>query len=392
MSTRLPPLMTQMQELMALPSISSPFAHLDQSNRPVIERLALWLSDLGFRCEILEVPGNPGKYNLIASLGEGPDGLVLAGHTDTVPFDDGRWRFNPFAVTERDGKLYGLGVADMKGFFPLVIEAVKGLKAEDLKAPIIVLATADEETSMEGARSLVNAGKPHAKYAVVGEPTNLKPVRTHKGILMEAVRITGQSGHSSDPRYGRNALDAMHSAIGELIVLREELKQRGTNPAFAVPEPTLNLGYIHGGDNANRICGACELHFDLRPLPGMSCEALKQEVLDRLKPVEARHGVSLVVESLYPAVEGMETPADSALVRAAERLTGFAAESAAYTTEAGFLQQLGMEPIVLGPGDIAVAHQPDEYLWLDRLDPTVQLLKDLIRRFCLKNQGSDGRP
>ena len=378
MSVRLPSMMTQFQELIALPSISSPFAELDQSNRRVIELLATWLGDRGFACEILEVPGNPGKFNLIATLGSGPDGLVLAGHTDTVPFDDGLWQYDPFRVTEADGKLYGLGVADMKGFFPLVLEAIKDLRAEDLKAPVIVLATADEETSMEGARSLVNAGKPRARYAIVGEPTNLKPVRTHKGILMEAVRIRGQSGHSSNPALGRNALDAMHSAIAELIRFREELKQRATNPAFAVAEPTLNLGYIHGGDNVNRICGNCELHFDLRPLPGMSCAALQAEVKERLAPVEARHGVSLVVESLYPAVEGMETPADSELVKAAERLTGFAAESAAYTTEAGFLQQLGMDPIVLGPGDIAVAHQPDEHLLLDRLNPTVQLLKALL--------------
>lgn len=384
MAHRLPSLMAQLHRLIALPSISSPFPALDQSNKAVIDTLATWLAELGFACETLAVPGNPGKFNLIATLGSGPEGLVLAGHTDTVPYDDGLWRFDPFSLTEAEGKLFGLGVADMKGFFPLVIEAVKGIKAEDLKAPIIVLATADEETSMEGARSLVTAGKPRAKYAVVGEPTNLKPVRTHKGILMEAVRITGQSGHSSDPRYGRNALDAMHSAITELIALREELKRRQLNPAFAVPETTLNLGYIHGGDNVNRICGCCELHFDLRPLPGMSCEHLQREVRERLAPVETRHGVKLVVESLYPSVEGMETPADSALVRAAERLTGYPAEAAAYTTEAGFLQKLGMDPIVLGPGDIAVAHQPDENLPLARIAPTVALLQGLIREFCLK--------
>lgn len=383
MSRSLPPLLTQLRELIALPSISASAASLDMSNLPVIERLAEWLSALGFRCERLAVPDNPGKFNLIATLGQGPNGLVLAGHTDTVPYDQGRWRTDPFTLTERDGHLYGLGIADMKGFFPLVLEAVKAFKADQLKAPLIVLATADEETSMAGARSLLHADLSHAQYAIVGEPTGLKPVRSHKGILMEAVRITGQSGHSSDPRYGRNALEAMHSAIGELLALRSDLQRRHHHKAFAVAEPTLNLGAVRGGDSANRICGCCELHFDLRPLPGMNLTALRAEIHDRLAPIEARHGVTLQLESLYPPVEAMESPADSALVRAAERLTGYAAETAAYTTEAGFLQRLGLEPLILGPGDIAIAHQADERLRLDRLEPTVALLKGFINEFCV---------
>ncbi|MBI2382294.1 MAG: acetylornithine deacetylase [Gammaproteobacteria bacterium] len=384
MSPSLPPLVQQLQRLIALPSISSGFAELDQSNRPVIDQLAEWLSALGFACEILEVPGTPGKYNLIATLGQGPDGLVLAGHTDTVPYDHGAWKSDPFMLTERGGEFFGLGVADMKGFFPLVLEAVKELKAKDLKAPVIVLATADEETSMEGARALLHAGKPKAKYAIVGEPTGMKPVRTHKGILMESVRIAGQSGHSSDPRYGKSALEAMHEAIAELIALRTELQKEHSDPAFNYPYPSLNLGYIHGGDNANRICACCELHYDLRPLPGMDIDALETRVRDRLKPVACKHGVALTVTRLCPPVAGMAAPADSALVRAAERLTGHAAEAASYTTEAGFFQSLGMEPIVLGPGDIAVAHQPDERLPLDRIQPTVDLLKNLIKEFCLR--------
>lgn len=148
---------------------------MDQGNLTVIEHLASWAETLGFRCEIMSVA--PGKANLIATLGEGPGGLVFAGHTDTVPFDGAKWQSDPFTLTERDGRLFGLGTADMKGFFPLVLEAAEAAVAavrrgESLKAPVIILATCDEETSMAGAKALVAAGKPKARFAVIGEPTS----------------------------------------------------------------------------------------------------------------------------------------------------------------------------------------------------------------------------
>src|SRR5690606_29615515 len=135
-------------------------SHLDQGNRAVLERLAEWLEGLGFAVEILPLTTHPDKANLIATLGAGPGGLVLAGHTDTVPYDDTRWSHDPFRLTEADGRLYGLGTSDMKSFFALAIAAARRFKAEDLRQPLIVLATADEESSMDGARALVRAGRP----------------------------------------------------------------------------------------------------------------------------------------------------------------------------------------------------------------------------------------
>ena len=376
-----PDLMHMLSALIATPSVSCTDPDLDQGNRGVIDQLAGWLADLGFSCEIMEVA--PGKANLIATLGAGPGGLVLAGHTDTVPYDQGRWRFNPFRLTEDEGKLYGLGTCDMKGFFPLAIEAARDFLDTPLKAPLIILATCDEECSMAGARALVDAGRPKARFAVIGEPTSLKPLRMHKGVMMERVIIEGRSGHSSDPSLGANALEAMQAVMSELLAFRGELQAKYRNPAFTVPVPTLNLGCIHGGDNPNRICPHCELQFDLRPLPGMMMDELRQQIRERVAPLAPRFGVSIAVDPLFAGTPSMETRADSPLVLATERLTGHRAEAAAFGTEGPFFQQLGMDALIFGPGGIEQAHQPDEFIRLDSIKPTVDVLRGLIREFCL---------
>jgi len=213
--TNKPELIDMMAQLIETPSISCTHPDIDMSNQPVIHLLANWLNDLDFKVEI--IPVDDGKSNLIATRGSGDGGLVLAGHTDTVPYDENRWQHNPFKLTEANNRLYGLGTSDMKAFLALAIEAALMFKAEDYKQPLIILATCDEETTMEGAKTLVDISKPKARYAVIGEPTGMKPIRMHKGILMEAIRITGLAGHSSDPRLGHNAMEAMHRVIGELM-------------------------------------------------------------------------------------------------------------------------------------------------------------------------------
>jgi acetylornithine deacetylase len=379
-----PPLLTCLGELIASPSVSSVNPTWDQSNAAVIEHLATWFTDLGFRVEVLPIPGHPGKHNLLASAGRGPGGLVLAGHTDTVPCDPGLWASDPFRLQERDGRLYGLGTSDMKGFFALVLAALDGLDPKTLRRPLVILATADEESNMCGARALLDSGRTLGARALIGEPTGLRPVRLHKGITMEAIRLHGRSGHSSDPNLGNNALEGMHRVLGALLQWRDELQAHHHNPLFRVPVPTLNLGYIHGGDNPNRICGACELQIDLRPLPGMALADLRAELARRLQTVLAGSGLELEIRPLFDGIEAMETPATAPLVQAAEALTGQPAGAVAFGTEAPYLQRLGLETLILGPGDIDQAHQPDEYLALARIPPYLELLRRLIRRFCLE--------
>ncbi|MBF8778469.1 acetylornithine deacetylase [Pseudomonas fulva] len=378
----LPPLKDQFAALIATSSVSCTQPALDQSNAEVIELLAGWLADLGFQCEIQTV--SPGKFNLLATRGSGPGGLVLAGHSDTVPYDAQLWRSDPLKLTEIDGRWVGLGSCDMKGFFALIIEAVQPLLEHDFKRPLLILATCDEESSMSGARALAEAGRPLGRAAVIGEPTGLRPIRMHKGIMMERIDIMGRSGHSSDPTLGRSAMEAMHAVMGELMGLRREWQKRYDNPQFSVPGPTLNFGCIHGGDNPNRICGQCALEFDLRPLPGMDPEQLRGTIRARLAPLAEQHEVSIDYAPLFPEVAPFEQAADSELVQLAERLTGHRAQAVAFGTEAPYLQALGCETLVLGPGDIACAHQPGEYLEMSRIEPTVRLLRQMIRHYCLE--------
>ena len=379
-----PKLLDMIHGLIATPSVSSVSPRFDQGNQAVIDLLASWLEDLGFAIEIQAIPQQPGKANLIATLGTGPGGLVLSGHTDTVPYDEGRWRFDPFSAVIDNDRLYGLGAADMKSFLALAVETVRNIDRRDLHHPLIMLATADEESSMSGARALVQAGRPLGRYAVIGEPTGLLPVRMQKGIMMEAIRLEGRSGHSSNPALGVNALEGMYLVLGEILKWRAELQARYHNPLFQVAVPTLNLGHIHGGDNPNRICASCELHIDLRPLPGMKLEELRATLHARLSAILEPSALQLAITPLFEGIEAMETAATSAIVQAAEELTGHTAGAVAFGTEGPYLQQLGMDTIILGPGHIDQAHQPDEYLALNTLSPTIDLLKGLIRRFCIQ--------
>jgi acetylornithine deacetylase len=383
MSNTVPSLLEMIHQLVATPSVSCTLDDWDMSNRPVIDLLANWLNELGFEVEVLPVPGYAGKYNLIATLGSGSGGLILSGHTDTVPYNAEKWQSDPFKITERNDKLYGLGTCDMKAFFALAIEASRAYLQTPLKAPLILLATADEESSMSGAQALAAAGKPKARYAVIGEPTGLKPIRMHKGIMMEGIKVTGKAGHSSNPALGVNAMEGMHRVLGELIQYRGELQNRYQNASFAVSVPTLNLGCIHGGDNPNRICGQCELEYDLRPLPGMDMDALREDIQARMKPIASELGVDIECGPIFTGVPSFETPVEAELVQTAERLTGHPSQAVAFATEAPFLSGMGIETLVMGPGSIDQAHQPDEYLALDQIKPTVELLSQLIERYCV---------
>ena len=383
MPEQLLPLKTLVKRLIAAPSVSSINAAWDQSNQGVIEHLSTWFEQLGFQVEVLPLAGKQGKYNLVASAGSGARGLILSGHTDTVPFDEQLWRSNPLQLAERDNRYYGLGTSDMKAFFALVIESLKEVDLRRLRQPLVILATADEESSMCGAHALVKSGRHFGRHALIGEPTGLRPVRMHKGVSMETIRLHGRSGHSSNPALGVSALEGMYLVIGEILEWRRELQSRFRSPLFEVDVPTINLGHIHGGDNPNRICGQCELQIDLRPLPGMQIDSLRSELSSRLERLLQQSELKLELISPFAGIPAMETKADAEIVRATEALTGYPAGAAAFGTEAPFLNSLGAETIVLGPGDIDQAHQPDEFLGLERIQPMIGLIRQLIGRFCL---------
>jgi acetylornithine deacetylase len=379
----IPGTLSLIKQLIAQPSVSSTNQTLDQSNLSVINLLAEWMETLGWQVDI--VPVSNTKANLVATLGsiDQPDGLVLSGHTDTVPFDEQLWQSNPFSVTEVDQRLYGLGCTDMKAFFAVAIAAVQDLTAKDLSHPLTLVATCDEESSMAGAKALLASGRALGRYAVIGEPTGLRPIHMHKGILTESIVINGQSGHSSDPTLGANALEAMHQALSIILEWRNELQQQHHNPAFKVPHPTINLGYIHGGDNPIRICGSCEAQIDIRPLPGMDLSELKSTLRHKLaQAVTDNPRLSIEIKSLFEGLPAFQTPDDSELLKALEILSTYPAETVAFGTEAPYFHQMGLETVIMGPGSINQAHQANEYLEMKQIQPGIDIIQALIKKFC----------
>ncbi len=379
-----PKLLEMFQSLIGTPSVSCTSAALDQSNVAVINELATWLESLGFAATVQPLPDAPGKANLIATIGGGSGGLVLAGHTDTVPFDESHWSQSPFSLTERDGRLYGLGACDMKGFFPIAIEAARRFADERFKAPLTIIATSDEESSMAGARALQASDIPTPAFAIIGEPTDFRPIFAHKGFMMVSITLQGSSGHSSDPDLGRNALDAMHCVMGELLAFRAQLATTHRNPAFTVAVPTLNLGCLTAGDNPNRICDHAQLQIDLRLLPGMDTDETIAALRTRLARSADAHGTDIQMGPVSKPVPPFATPRDGNLVRLLERLSGQAAGTVAFSTEGPFLQSLGMETVIFGPGSIDQAHQPDEYLVMDRITPAVDVIAQVIDEICIR--------
>lgn len=372
-------------QIIKTPSISAFDEKIDMSNRTIIDLLAGWLTDFGFSINIQAVPGTNNKFNLLAKLGSGEGGLLLCGHSDTVPFDEGRWQSDPFTLTEKEGKIYGLGTCDMKGFFAFILEALKGVELNKLNKPLYILASADEETSMAGARFFAQQQLIKPDMAIIGEPTELVPIYKHKGHIAQSLNVEGKAGHSSDPAKGVNAIEIMYQAIGQLMELQEKLKAKFHDEAFSVPHVTMNLGHIHGGDGENRICGQCLLNFDLRAVPELSDQEALAMIEAALAPVRERFPNRLSLDLMYPTAPSFACKDEQKIIELAEKLTGKKAKSANYATEAPFINLLGCDTLVLGPGSIDQAHQPDEFMSLDYVEPTIHLLQKFIQRVCINN-------
>lgn len=382
MSKTLPNLQDMMRRLVATPSVSSLQAAHDQSNRAVSELLADWLEPLGFEIELKPVPGLAGKVNLVARSGPGEDGLVLSGHTDTVPCDPARWSRDPFAGEMHNGRLYGLGSADMKSFLACAAHAAARVNLEKLGRPLVIVGTADEESGMGGARALVAEGEPLGARAVIGEPTRLQPINRHKGVLMERIRIDGRSGHASNPAAGLNAIDGAMAAISALHTFIDGQAEEFPADQFPVAGPTLNIGAIRGGDNPNRICASCELDVDFRLVPGMHCDGLRRGLRAAVTRALEGSGFELGFSALFDGIDPLAPGSERKLAQACEHASGHACGAVNFGTEGPLFQQLDMEVVVCGPGDIAVAHQPDESISVAEAYRAVDVLEQLIRQFC----------
>lgn len=237
---------------------------------------------------------------------------------------------------------------------------------------------------MGGARALAQAGERLGRYAIIGEPTGLQPIRKHKGVFYVQLSIGGKSGHASDPARGVNAIDGLQRVLPALDAWRRAIGQRHHDGEFEVPTPTLNFGRIVGGDSPNRICAECTLDLDIRLLPGMDRAAIVSELRELVAEALDGGAWTFDVRATGGYADPFSGPTDPELVKTVETMCGCSAKTALFGTEAPYLAQLGLQTLVLGAGDITVAHQPDEYVTMAAIERATDLYANLIQRFCIE--------
>jgi acetylornithine deacetylase len=361
------------------------------SNLALIEFVRDHLDRLGVASTLI-FDDTGGKANLLATIGP-PEraGLVLSGHTDVVPVDGQDWSSDPFVIVERDGRLHGRGTADMKGFVAAVLALVPELLERRLKAPIHIALSYDEEVGCKGVPRLLDhltAALPALPFGcVVGEPTGMRVANGHKGKAGYECSVTGLASHSALNHLGVNAIEI----AAEIIVhLRRRNLDFCVNGPFAdgfePPHCTVTTGLVEGGTALNIVPGACRFAFEFRTLPGQDAAALLAEVQafaerELLPAMRARHpGAGIAWHELirYPALGGAG-PAELERL-CCEVAGGGAPRKVAFGTEAGLFAARGIPSVVCGPGDIAVAHQPDEYVELADLERCTRFVRRLVER------------
>jgi acetylornithine deacetylase len=321
------------------------------------------------------------KANLFATLGDSPKpGLILSGHTDVVPVDGQNWDTDPFAAVERDGKLFARGSADMKGFIGIILaqapKFVAALNENRLDAPLHYSLSYDEEVGCLGVRGLIrdleeNNIRPAG--CVVGEPTSMQPIIAHKGTHRFRCAVHGREAHSSYVTHGVNAIEYAARLIVFIRQIADRLAQiEQRDYGFTVPYSTLSTGLIQGGIAANVVPKDCVFSFDMRTLPQASPDALYQEIrayaerlAQEMRSVDAAAGIDLEWVSQTVGLAAAET---DGIVRWAMQLArSSTVGKVSYGTEAGLFQKMGVPTVICGPGDIAEAHRPNEFVALDQL-------------------------
>ena len=381
----LPTFAERLREIVSLNSISSEEPELDQSNESVIRCLERWLRELGFDVTLIKVKEKPLKYDLLARLGEGDGGLLISGHTDTVPADPASWKSDPLSLTETEDRYTGLGSIDMKGFFAFAADAAASFSGKKLREPLYILATSDEETTMNGAKAFMEQASIRPRAVIIGEPTSLTPVYKHKGYMAFRVIAHGRRAHSSNPAEGINAIEIMHRAIAGIMKFRDSLKKFRSSD-FKVPEPTLNIGIIRGGDSPNSVPDTCVMQFDVRPTELTPVDFIEKEVRKAIAQSAGEYSGSIEIEDLYPPLPAFGGGKDQPVVRKLAELSGNEPVTVGYATEAGLLSALTQNTVVFGAGSISNAHQPDEYLLKKEIEPMSRILREIICLICEKGE------
>ena len=360
-----------------------------ESNLPLADFLADYLDRPGVR--VARNPSADGaKTNLVVAVGPESDdreGLVLSGHMDVVPAEESDWQSDPFTLTESGDRYVGRGTADMKGFLALAANRLAAADPSALRRPLALLFTYDEEVGTLGARRFTETFTPIARlprHVVIGEPTALRVVRAHKGMVRLRLEFTGRAAHSGYPHLGRSAIEPAARAIVALSVLRRALEaERPRNgEAFPdVPFVALNVGTVAGGSAANVVPDRCEVHLGIRVLPGMTVDDVSARVRAAVAgAVEEPFALEPVSESPAMLLDP-EAPIHRALCEAVGQRES---HSVMFASDAGWLQRAGFESVLFGPGSIEVAHQPNEFLPVEEFRRAGEVLDGLIHRSCVR--------
>jgi acetylornithine deacetylase len=353
------------------------------SNRAVIDYARGRAEAAGLRTRLMSYADERGveKFQLLAFAPDATDEveLALVGHTDTVPFD-AAWA-EALTLVEHEGKLYGRGACDTKGFIAAALAAIEQVDLTKLARTLALVLTADEEVGCLGAKRLAEAKPFRARHAVVGEPTSLQPIRAGKGYCLAEVLVRGREAHSAYPHLGASAITRAARLVERVERVAEALRL-GAHASFDPPHTTVNVGLIEGGTAKNVVAGECRFTLEWRPVPGqrpeLVAELVRREV-EELRREDADFDCELRVTRLDG---GMETGRDAPLVRALEEATARASGTISFGTEAPQLAELGAAAVVFGPGDIRVAHRTGEFVPVSELNEAVSILRGLIERFC----------
>jgi acetylornithine deacetylase len=372
--------------LVAFPSVST------SSNLDIIGFCRDWLNSHGVESHVVMSPEGD-KANLYATIGPQVEGgIVLSGHTDVVPVEGQNWSTDPWTLTERNGRLYGRGATDMKGFDALVLALVPEMVRAPLKRPVHIALSYDEEIACRGAPSMVQAmarSIPAPSAVIVGEPTRHAVVTGHKASVQLRTQVTGYAVHSSRIDQGVSAvMNAARLITWHEDVMEENRRRLDPENPFEPPYTTLHCGMMAGGNAANVVSSFAWFFSDIRAIPTESpkdylarYEAYIRDVVEpRMKAIAPDTGIAVEVIAEVP---GLKPETDGAAERLMRRLTGDnGTHVVSYGTEAGLFQRVGWSTVVCGPGDIAQAHQPDEYIEVSEFQAGEAVLRRLIADLC----------
>lgn len=362
-----------------------------ESNLGLIEWVRDYLHKQGAKTRLTHDASGK-KANLFATLGESANpGLILSGHTDVVPIDGQDWDSDPFVATERDGKLFARGSADMKGFIGIILaqapKFVDALNAQRLDAPLHYALSYDEEVGCLGVRGLIrdleeNNIRPAG--CVVGEPTSMQPIIAHKGTHRFRCSVHGREAHSSYVTYGVNAIEYAAKLIVFIRQIAERLARSETRDyGFTVPYSTLSTGMIQGGIAANVVPKDCSFQFDMRTLPQASPQALYDEIRSyaqqlarEMQVTDPGSGIDL---NWVSQTVGLAAAESDKIVQWAMQLSrNPSVGKVSYGTEAGLFQRMGVPTVICGPGDIAEAHRPNEFVTLEQLGQCEAFMRRIL--------------